>query len=365
MTTTVAVIGTGWSNRVQIPAFQAGGCRVVAVASRDETRARAVADRHGVEHATGAWRDLLDMEVDLVSVTTPPTEHAEQAIAVLEAGKHLLCEKPLTLDAAQAERLAAAAANARADDPSRLALVDHELRFVPARRKAFELLRKGAIGRVLMATARVASGSRIDPTVRWGWLSDADAGGGLLGAVGSHVLDGVRWLLGSELELHGAVLGRTYPQRPDADGSPREVTSDDIASLTLSAGDAVVTVLVHGAALDDPIDLLTIRGTEGTLVIDRSLKLYYGKREGTLKEYRTDLPAVVPNRFRANAYAAGSVMLGEALAEELGREAGDRPRLDTGATIEDGLAVQRTLDAARAAAPLLPRTTQRETEGSA
>ena len=352
--TTVAVIGTGWSNRVLIPALQAGGCEVVAVASRSEERARAVADRHGVRHATGDWRDLLTMDVDLVSVTTPPSEHHEQSIAILEAGKHLLCEKPLALDVDQAQAMSEAAARARDSQRGLVALVDHELRFTPVRRKAKQLIDGGAIGRPLMATARVASRSRIDPTDPWTWWSDGSAGGGILGAIGSHVLDGVRWLLAEELELDGAVLGRTYAERGH-DGGNREVTSDDIASLVLRAGDAVVTVLVHGAALDDAIDLLTIRGTEGTIVIDRSLKLYYGKRDGPLKEYKVELPTSVPNRFRANGFAAGSVLLGQALANELPLAPESRSLLRDAATIEDGLAVQRVLDEARERAPLLPR----------
>jgi len=337
----VGVIGTGWADRVLIPALQAGGLQVAAVASRDPERARGVAERHGVPGFTGSWRELLDMDVDLVAVTSPPALHLEQAVAVLESGRHLLCEKPLGVEASQAEAIVAAA---RASD--RLALVDHELRFAPARAKARELIASGAIGRVITVTARVANRNRVDPTRPWTWWSDAAQGGGILGALGSHVLDSIRWLLGGELEVRGATLGRVYPSRRDADGVERPVTAEDIASLTLRAADRVVgTVLLHGAALDDAIDLFTVRGTEGSLVIDRSLKLYYGKRGGPLKEYVTPLPTIVPNRFRASGFAAGSVLFGEALARALGL--GEREALAQAATVADGLAVQRAIDRAR------------------
>jgi predicted dehydrogenase len=346
------VIGTGWADRVLIPAFQAGGIDVVAVASRAPDRARAVASRHGVEVATGAWQDLLHLDLDLVAVASPPALHREQAVAVLEAGRHLLCEKPLALDAAEGEAMAAAA---RAAGGVR-ALVDHELRFSPARRKAKELIASGAIGRVLTVTARVANRQRVDPTRPWTWWSDAAQGGGILGALGSHVLDGVRWLLGSEIDLHGATLGRVYPTRVDDGGVERPVTSDDkgveravtaddIASLTFRAGDVVGTVLLHGAALDDAIDLFTVRGTEGSLVIDRSLKLYLGKRGGPFKEYLTQLPSLVPNRFRASGFAAGSVLFADALQRALA--GGEHDALDDAATIDDGVAVQRLIDRAR------------------
>ncbi len=337
----VGVIGTGWSDRVLIPAFQAGGVDVVAVASRAPERARAVASRHGIEVATGDWQDLLHLDLDLVVVASPPAMHREQAVAVLEAGRHLLCEKPLALDAEEGEAIAAAA---RAAGGVR-ALVDHELRFSPARRKARELIASGAIGRVLTVTARVASRMRVDPTRPWTWWSDASQGGGILGALGSHVLDGVRWLLGSEIDLHGATLGRVYPTRTDGDGVRRAVTSDDIASLTFRAGEVVGTVLLHGAALDDDIDLFTVRGTEGSLVIDRSLKLYLGKRGGPFKEYLTQLPRIVPNRFRASGFAAGSVLFADALRRGLAE--GEDAALDEAATVEDGVAVQRLIDRAR------------------
>ncbi|MEJ2288227.1 MAG: Gfo/Idh/MocA family oxidoreductase, partial [Deinococcales bacterium] len=191
----------------------------------------------------------------------------------------------------------------------------------------------------------VANRARVDPTRPWTWWSDASQGGGILGAIGSHVLDSVRWLLGDEIVLHGATLGRVYPTRVDEEGATRPVTADDIASLTFRAGEVVGTVLLHGAALDDAIDLFTVRGTEGSLVIDRSLKLYYGKRGGPFKEYLTHLPAMVPNRFRASGFAAGSVLFADALRRAL--DEGDADALADAATVEDGLAVQRVTDRAR------------------
>ena len=155
----VGIIGTGWADRVQIPAFQAAGLHVAMVASRDLARARDVAARHGVAHGIGDWREMLAADIDLVSITSPPLLHAQQAAAALAAGKHVLCEKPLAVDVPQAEAIVAAAR----DVPERLALVDHELRFVPVRRKAKELIDAGALGKILMVTARVATDGRVDP----------------------------------------------------------------------------------------------------------------------------------------------------------------------------------------------------------
>jgi predicted dehydrogenase len=343
----VAVIGTGWADRVQIPAFQAGGLEVVAVAGRDPEKTRRVAQSHGIPLATTRWEELLEVDCDLISIATPPHLHKPQLIAALEAGKHVLCEKPLALNAQEAEAMLAVSEA----HPERWVFIDHELRFTPARRKAKELLAHGSIGRIVSVTARVSSNVRLDPDKPWDWWSDASKGGGILGAIGSHVFDGLRWLLEDHcgpIALHGAALGRVYPKRRTVAGEVRDVSADDIVSASFSMGEAVGALFISGGSHGEPTDLLIISGTEGELVIDRSLKLYLAKRGGPLKEYVTHLSGIVPNRFRANPYAAGSVLLGEALADALERRS-DEP-LREAATLRDGLAVQRLLDEVRALA---------------
>ncbi|MEM7735336.1 MAG: Gfo/Idh/MocA family oxidoreductase [Deinococcota bacterium] len=350
----VAFIGTGWANTVQIPAFQAGGLSVAGIYGRTRSKAETVAETHGVPFVADTWQDLLDLDCDLISVTSPPALHVEQASAVLAAGKHLLCEKPLTLTTAEA----AVMRKLQQDYPDQLTLVDHELRFVPVRLKAKELLEQGVLGRILTITIRIARDLRMDPTKPWNWWSDASQGGGIMGAIGSHAIDGLLWLfagvqaddgtpLANQLTMRGATLGQVHPTRATATGEVKPVTADDIASVTFNMGSAIGTMLIHGAALDGPIDLLTIRGTEGTLVLDNSLKLYWGKTDGPLKEYVTPLPDNVPNRFRSSPFAAGTVLLGEALAEaskDTSTPLTSHPRLANAATLADSANVQAHLD---------------------
>ena len=354
MSIKVAVIGTGWAERVQIPAFQAAGLEVVGIAGRDQAKAERIAAEYGIPFFTTAWQALVERECDIISVTTPPTLHHEQAVAVLAGGKHLLCEKPLALNHTQAQAMLAEAQQ----HPDKFALVDHELRFTPARRKAKELLDAKTIGRILTVTARVTNDMRMDPAAPWTWWSDTDQGGGILGAIGSHVFDGIRWLLEEHtgpIVPHGATLGAVHAERSTPSGERRAVTADDIASVTFRMGDVVGTAIIHGAALDEPVDLLTIRGTEGTLVIDKSLRLYLSKNRGPLKEYVTHLPGIVPNRFRSSPYAAGTVLMAQALADALERDTWEP--LKVAASLQDGVQVQILLDEFRrlAAAAAPPR----------
>src|SRR5688572_27111263 len=176
----IGIIGTGWGARVQAPTFRETGLSVVAIAGHNRERTRVVADDLGLR-AVDDWRDLVaSPDVDLISIVTPPSEHREMALASLEAGKHVLLEKPTALNALEAEELVSAASRNR----DKLALIDHELRFLPSWREARE--RIGEIGAVRYADVRYASPSRGDRSRAWNWWSDATRGGGILGAVGSH-----------------------------------------------------------------------------------------------------------------------------------------------------------------------------------
>src|SRR5258705_9567847 len=105
----IGIVGTGWGARVQVPTFREAGLEVVAIAGSNPQRTHDIASELGVRPHED-WRTLVSApDVELVSITTPPSEHRAMAIAALEAGKHVLCEKPTAMNAAEAEDLVAAA----------------------------------------------------------------------------------------------------------------------------------------------------------------------------------------------------------------------------------------------------------------
>src|SRR6266508_3387320 len=201
--TRVGIIGRGWGERSQAPNFREAGLEIVAVVGRDN------------------WKRALADDVDLVSVVMPPSRHVEMATAALEAGKHVICEKPTALNAAEAQVLVAAAEA----HPKQIAIIDHELRFLPSFRAARERIFE--IGPIRYAEVRYASPSRGDRSRPWNWWSDASQGGGVWGAVGSHFIDTLRYL-GNEIEAVQAVLATMIDER-----SGKKVTSDDFAAVHL------------------------------------------------------------------------------------------------------------------------------------
>jgi predicted dehydrogenase len=336
----IGIVGTGWGARVQGPAFREAGLEVVGIAGARPEKTRKVAAELGLQPFDD-WRALVAADLDLISITAPPSEHREMAIAALDAGKHVLSEKPTALDAAEAEEMLAAA---RAH-PEQLALIDHELRFLPSFRAARE--RMGELGGIRYVEARYASPGRGDRSRAWNWWSDASRGGGVLGAVGSHLVDAVRYVA-AEVEAVQAMLATIIDERP-FDGGMRKVTSDDFASLHLrlrGGAVAAITMSAVAAGADEPTTL-TIHGERGAFrLVDE--ELLFARRGELFARIAGGELAKRPGNSPGGAFGTGTLLLGRALKAAL--DDGDRDALAPAATFEDGLAQQRALDAARRSA---------------
>ncbi len=350
----VGIVGTGWGVRTQVPAFRAAGLEVAGIWARSEAKARRVAAEHGIPFATADVGALLERpEIALVSVTTPPATHLPFAEAALAAGKHVLCEKPTALDAAEAEAML----QASAAHPGRLARIDHELRFVPAFGRFRELLADGYVGEIHHAEASHLGPGRLDPEQRWDWWSDRAQGGGYLGALGSHYLDLLAWLLGRPVAAVRATLATFVPERRDGDGVLRPVTADDFALVALrfagpieapEAPEAPGLLHLSAAVASPPPHRLLVAGSEGALRYEgrRLLGRKRGARED--EDFTPDSGAPLPAGLRDNDWTLGSIHLARALHAFLAE--GRAEPLARAATFADGLATQRLLDAARASA---------------
>lgn len=334
----IGIVGTGWGTRVQGPLFREAGLQVVAIAGFHRNKTREAADGLGLR-AYDRWQDLVTApDVDLVSIVTPPAEHREMALAALEAGKHVICEKPTAMNAPEAEELLAASRQR----PGQIAIMDHELRFLPAWREARE--RIGEIGAIRYAEVRYASPSRGDRSRAWNWWSDAARGGGIWGAVGSHFADALRYF-GMEFESAQALLHSVIDRRPFGDAT-REVTSDDWASVHFRMrGGAVVTMNFSAVSSGpDEHSMMTIYGEEGALRFGGEEVLISKNRQPFTRLAGEPL-ADRPGNSPGGAFGTGTLHLGRALVAAL--DGGDRSALAPAATFEDGLRQQRVLDAAR------------------
>ena len=266
----IGIIGTGFARTTQIPGFRAcPGARIVAVASGRKERADQTARDFGIEFATDNWREVIARtDVDLISIVTPPSTHLEMTMAALAEGKAVLCEKPTAMDAEEARHMLGHSSGA-------LALIDHELRFLPARRLMREMILSGEIGRIQHVKYHYRSDSRSSPERAWNWWSDATQGGGVLGAIGSHAVDSLRWLAGTEISHVSAQLATHIRERTEEGrGRARPVTTDDEASLILRLRDGALTdgatgtIYMSVVEQGQPLHRMEVFGSNGALRID-------------------------------------------------------------------------------------------------
>ena len=343
----IGFIGSGFARRVQLPALAfVPGVQATAVASGRRANAEAVAREFGLAHAYGDGLELANSpDVDLVIVASTPDSHARFAIAALEAGKHVLCEKPMALDAYEAAKMVEAAERR----PQQVAWIDHELRYEPNRRRARELIRSDAIGELRHVELTLKPYLRGDGRPQttdapWNWWFDAARGGGILGAVGSHLIDLIRFWSGSEI-VHVAGLVESFVrERRDETGALRPVTADDYASVVLQTASGVAaTMTLSTVAHHGPGHLGQVTGSAGTLLLTGETKLEMGKSGGPLEDISAvdDLwEKTKPN----NMWARSFVRLLREMTAVIGGGAGSGEP----ATFRHGWQVQRVLDAIRA-----------------
>jgi 1,5-anhydro-D-fructose reductase (1,5-anhydro-D-mannitol-forming) len=201
------IIGTGgFAGSATAPAIKALGAdgALVAAVSRDRGRADAFAAQHGARRAYTDYADLLrDRDVDIVYISTPNAQHAEQALAAARAGKHVLCEKPLALTAGDARRMVDAFEAAGLKLGTHFQ-TRHHTAFVETKR----LLERRAIGEVVLVQIEVSSGAN---QLR-SWRADPQlAGLGSINNIAVHPYDLLRFLLGSEVREVAAMtdVGRS------------------------------------------------------------------------------------------------------------------------------------------------------------
>lgn len=188
--------------------------------SRMET-ARAGADLIGAAHAVMDYREITENPgIDIVHICSPNHLHKEALLSAMAHGKHIYCDKPLTATLAEAEMIEAALPAYHGTSQMTL-----QNRFFPATMRARQLIDEGFLGHVLEFRCCYLHAGSADPAAPLKWKLSAEAGGGVIADLGSHVLDLVHFLLGDYTSLLAATK-IAYPERPATDAPDRRVTVD-------------------------------------------------------------------------------------------------------------------------------------------
>lgn len=228
----IGIVGTGFGALVQLPGLLAmDGATVIGIASKDAEKAKTLSAVHNLPRTFATWQELVACdEIDLVSVTTPPFMHEEIVSAAIKAGKHVLCEKPFTMNAAGAKKLLE-----QAEAAGIVHGIDFEFRDLTVLQALKQELQHGTDW-IERATLSWRVGTWADATRSWRWQCDHVQGGGVLGALGVHLFDAAQWLLGP-LQQKSADVQTKITERPDGNGGMRAVTAEDYASVDMTSDD--------------------------------------------------------------------------------------------------------------------------------
>lgn len=247
----VGILGTGFGVRAHLPAFTAHPeFQVVALASPHS--AERVAKERNVPHAFSSCEEMLrNCELDVVSVAGPPFTHHAGVLAALAAGKHVICEKPFAQNVEQAQAMLEAAKRA-----GTATAVMHEFRWVPQRLAVKELIENNHLSPLReIEITQLSNRLRADVERTRSWWFDRQCGGGMAGALLSHLIDAANWLAGREPIRSTGYLRTANPQRKDAQGTFTSTVDDGCWAL-MDYGDGLVARVSVDAAT--PVESFTL-----------------------------------------------------------------------------------------------------------
>ncbi|GLX97483.1 Gfo/Idh/MocA family oxidoreductase [Herbidospora sp. NEAU-GS84] len=242
------MVGYAFMGRVHSQAWRSVGAffdlpvkpSMAVLSGRSRANTEAAAESMGWASVETDWKELVKRDdVHLVDICTPGDSHAEIAIAALEAGKHVLCEKPLANTVEEAEAMAAAARAAAARGVR--SMVAFNYRRVPAVALARQLVAEGRLGTIRHVRAQYLQDWIVDPEFPLVWRLQKDkAGSGALGDIGAHIIDTAQFILGEHLTGVSAITETFIKERPLADAS---------AGLSAQGGAEMGQVTVDDAAI--------------------------------------------------------------------------------------------------------------------
>jgi predicted dehydrogenase len=294
----IGLVGSGFMGQAHADAYRrarilyrdlAAKPELYAIADRNAALAEEARARFGFENAYGDWRQLVeDPKIDLVDITTPNFLHVEVALAALEAGKHVYCEKPMAVTVEGARRMAAAAKKAGVKT-----MVAFNNIKTPAALLAKQIIERGEIGQVVRFRGTFDQGFFNDPSLPWSWRCSRElAGSGALGDLGAHTISVAQFLVG-DITAVSAQSQTFFKERPVAEfdagysskiaesAKKRMVENDDQVQSLVKFASGAAGVIEASRICAGRVFGITweVSGTEGTIVND-------GERFNELQVFR-------------------------------------------------------------------------------
>lgn len=219
------------------------------ICGRDPAGVETARKQLGWTNASTDWRAVVNSpDIDIVDINTPNDSHAEIAIAAAQAGKHVLCEKPLALNVAECKEMLAAVKKAKV-----VHMVCHNYRRIPAIALAKKMIEEGAVGEIFHYHARYAQDWIVDPNFPLVWrLQKGVSGSGAHGDINAHIIDLGRYLVGEFKEVCGLmqtfIKERPIPdQSGKGDGLGAKATAQKMGKVTVDDASLFIGRFTNGA----------------------------------------------------------------------------------------------------------------------
>jgi len=314
-----AVIGAGFVGRAHIEALRRLAVPIQGVLGSSSARAQSASRALGIARAYQSLDELLsDASVDVVHICTPNHLHFPETKSAMEAGKHVMCEKPLAMNPKETAALVQ-----MAREHGRVGAVTYNLRYYPLCQEAHALVKRGAIGKPQIVHGTYLQDWLLYPT-DWNWRLDPALGGAMraVADIGTHWLDLITWITGQKLKELCADLATVIPvrQRPkgpvetfakttDAAAEPVSMSTDDYGSILLHFDGGlrgVLTVSQVSAGRKNRL-WFEIDGSEGSLAWDQEQPniLWMGGRKEANRYLIKDPSLMSPEARGYAAYPAG------------------------------------------------------------
>ena len=330
----VGVIGAGLSASIHLAAMRKSRLlEPVAIGARRGERAASAAIEAGIPLHSDDYKLICRHEdVEAVIIATPPHLHHPIAIAALEHGKHVLCEKPMARNVAEARDMLRIAERVGV-----VAMLNLQQRFLPERVAIKRLIESGYLGEPQAAMIHVTLSSLNDPMDRpWGWLMEADKAGGMLGATGTQYIDALQWWFGEVSAVAGTMSTMVKHRRlPDGTGMGKVDADDNFAVVLRFPQGMLATVHVTATSGFDGGEEMTFSGSHGQIVL-RDGRLW-GAQHGTAELQELAIPG--EQGTGAHYLIAPTVNLHEIFAQAI-RDGGP-----VSPSFAEGVKVQELVDA--------------------
>jgi predicted dehydrogenase len=259
----IGIVGLGFGASVHLPVFHSlPGVEVIAVAGSGSYQKIEIYEKGGIKNLLRPWEAIVqDNDIDAISVVVPPFAQSDIVCRALSSGKHVLCEKPFGRDVKEAAAMLHVAKDMRVVNA-----VDFEFRMEPGIHALKREIEKGVIGKITHIDVVWLTEGGTDNLKSWSWRHNAEQGGGVLGAFGSHVIDYLQWMLDAKIVKVFARSRITVPFRKDSQGNNREVTAEDSLEIFCEfSNDISAWIQISNCCRFSPKHHIEISGSLGRL----------------------------------------------------------------------------------------------------